>query len=132
MSVTLSDGTTTVELDPDLFWSDEFEWDAVEQSATYTLTGALSVQQSTKLAGRPITLLPEDDSSAWMPRAALEQLRTWASTPMQVLTLAGLRGVSRSVIFRRQSGSIEARPVVHYSDVDGSDNYRVTLRFMEV
>lgn len=132
MSLTLSSGGTTVELDPDLYWADEFAWSAVTQSVTHTLTGALVIQQAVKLAGRPITLQPEGDDSAWMPRAAVEQLHAWANTPQLTLTLSGLRGATRSVIFRQQDGAHDARPVVHYSDVDNADNYRVTLRLMEV
>lgn len=133
MSLTLSDGSTVVDLDPDLFWADEYLWQAVEQQVTRTITGALVIQQGVKVAGRPITLQPEDDSSAWMPRATVDQLYAWANTPLLTLTLVGLRGASRSVMFRQQDGAAtEGLPVVHYSDVDGGDNYRVTLRLMEV
>lgn len=133
MSLTLTSGGTTVELDPDLFWSDEFAWQAVQQQVGYSLTGSLIVQQGTMQAGRPVTLVPEDDSSAWMSRAVVEQLQAWANTPLLTLTLAGLRGSSRSVSFRQQDGAaVEARPVLHFSDVDPDDNYRVTLRLMEI
>lgn len=131
MSLTLTAGGVTVDLDPDLYWSDEFAWQAVQQSAGYSITGALIVQQGTKAAGRPITLQPEDENSAWMPRSAVEQLQAWANTPLLTLTLAGLRGTSRSVMFRQQDGAVEARPVQHLSDVDSADQYRVTLRLME-
>ena len=32
MSITLSDGTTTVTLHPDLYWEDENSWHPVEQT----------------------------------------------------------------------------------------------------
>jgi hypothetical protein len=134
MSVTLSDGTTTVTLHPDLLWSDEFNWHPVEQSAQRTVTGALIVQVATRVAGRPITLEPEDDSSAWMLRSVVEQLRNWAAVPGQELELT-LRGVARDVVFRHQDGAgLEAVPVVHFSDSDvaSSDWYRCTLRLMEI
>lgn len=132
MSLTLSTGSASVDLDPDLYWSDEFSWQAVRQQVDTTITGALVVQQGVMQAGRPITLQPEDDSSAWMSRAAVEQLQAWANTPELTLTLTGLRGVSRSVIFRQQDGALVAAPVLHLSDVDAADNYRVTLRLMEI
>lgn len=131
MSLTLSDGTTAVDLNPDLLWSDEFNWHPVEQASEYTITGALIVMPAVRQAGRPITLEPEDDSSGWMPRAVIEQLRNWAAQPGLALQLT-LRGTTRDVMFRHQDGGLEARPVVHYSEMDASDFYLATLKFMEV
>lgn len=132
MSITLSVGSTTVELHPDLYWSDEANWHPVEQTAQRTLTGALVVSTASRVGGRPITLEPEDDSSAWMPRSVVQQLRNWAASPGQILTLT-LRGQTRDVIFRHHDGpGVEATPVVHFSDVADTDFYRVTLRLMEL
>ena len=133
MSLTLSDGTTTVTLDPDLLWSDEFSWKRVEQSVVPSVTGALIVQSARFAAGRPITLQPEDNSAAWMPRSALEQLYAWSEQSNLVLVLDGLRGLSRSVVFRSQNGApIEAGPVLHRDDVEPDDAYLVTLKLMEI
>jgi uncharacterized protein YbjT (DUF2867 family) len=131
MAITLSVGADVVELDPDLFWADENNWHPVEQSAQRTLTGALIVSIARRIAGRPITLQPEDDSSAWMASADIELLKGWAAEPGQEMQLL-LRGVERTVIFRHQDTALEALPVVHYRDVDGNDWYRPTLRFMEI
>lgn len=132
MSITLAYSGTTLDLDPDLFWSDENDWYPVEQTVQRTVTGALIVSTSARTAGRPVTLQPQDDASAWMPRATLDTLRSWAAVPGRQMTLT-LRGVARTVIFRHQDGAaVEASPLVHYSDVDSSDWYRITLRFMEV
>lgn len=132
MSITLSDGTTTVDLHPDLYWVDEYAWQPVAQTVTTTLTGALIVQNGAMQAGRKITLSPADDASAWMRKSVVDQLRNWASVAGQSLTLT-LRGVSRTVIFRHHDGgAMEATPVVFFSDADSSDWFRVTLRFMEV
>ena len=128
--ITLSDGTTTVNLNPDLYWSDE-NWLPVEQSVERTLTGALIVSVSALTGGRPITLQPEDDSSGWTRLVDLTVLRNFAAIPGKQLSLT-IRGVTRSVIFRHKDGAIEATPVLHFSDVDGSDFYRATLRFLEV
>lgn len=132
MSITLSDGTDTIELSPDLYWADELTWNPVEQTVEPTVTGALIVQSAARLAGRPITLEPEDDqSSAWMTREVVDLLRNFAAVPGKVMTLT-LRGVARSVIFRHQEVGFEARPVVHYRDVEGTDWYTCALRFMEI
>lgn len=132
MSITLSVGSTTAVLNPDLFWSDENDWHPVEQNVERTITGALVIQSSARVAGRPITLQPEDDRSGATTLETLEQLRNWAAVPGQVMTLT-LRGQSRSVIFRHHDGAaIEARPWIHYSDTQPGDWYFATIRLMEI
>ena len=133
MTITLKNLVTneTLTLHPDLKWTDENNWHPVEQTAERTITGALIVQIGTKVAGRPITLEPEDDSSAWMLRSAVEQLRNWAAVPGLQMTLT-LRGVDRTVIFRHQDGGFDANPVIHYRDVESDDFYRCVVRLMEM
>ena len=132
MSITLTVGATTIALNADLFWSDENDWHPVEQTAERTITGAMVVSASARVAGRPITLQPEDDRSGATSYATLTQLRNWAAVPGQVMELT-LRGVSRSVIFRHHDGAaVEARPWTHYSDVQTGDWYFATIRFMEI
>ncbi len=132
MSITLAVGGTIVTLNPDLLWEDENDWHPVEQTSQRTVTGALVVQAGARIAGRPITLRPEDDSSAATSLTDLEQLRNWAAVPGQEMTLT-LRGTPRSVIFRHHDGTaIEARPWIHRSDVQSGDWYLATIRLMEI
>lgn len=129
---TLTWGGATLDLGPDLFWEDEFSWAPVEQSSERTVTGALIISQAVKTGGRPITLRPEDDRSAWITREVLDQLRAWSAVPGREFVLT-LRGQARSVVFSHDGGSgVEAEPVMHFSDVDPSDYYRPKLRFIEV
>lgn len=128
--ITLNDGSTTLTLNPDLFWSDE-DWSPVQQSVQPTITGALDVQIGTMLAGRPITLQPENEGSAWMPHELIAALRDWATEPGLEMTLT-LRGVAHAVMFRHQDKAVEAAPVAHYRDVQDTDWYLCTLRFMEI
>ena len=129
--ITLSDGTTTVTLHNDLYWSDEHNWHPVEQTKAYTLTGALIVMSGYRASGRPITLEPEDDGSAWMQLSSVSQLRNWAAVPGKVLTLT-LRGIAHSVLFRHEDGGLEAIPVKHQNDVASTDYYRCVLRLLEI
>lgn len=131
MSITLAYQATTLVLDPDLYWNDEHNWSPVEQSLQRTVTGALIVSNSARVGGRPITLQPIDDSSAWMYRSTLDTLRSWAAVAGREMTLT-LRGQSRTVVFRHSETAIEAEPVFHFSDTDANDWYRVTLRFLEI
>lgn len=134
-SITLGDGTTTLTLDPDLYWSDEFEWFANEQVVERGLTGALIIDLGTRQKGRPITLAPPADDAAWMPRATLIQLQAWEAIASQTLTL-DLRGTSYRVAFRRHDGApIEAHPVAFVADPlpgEFGDWYLVTLRLLEI
>jgi hypothetical protein len=132
MSITLSDGQTTINLNPDLIWSDEFGWHPVEQKVERTITGALIAQSQRRVGGRPITLESETDNSGWMRRETIEQLRNWAAEPGQNLVLT-LHSVPRNVVFRHQDApALDARPVVHFSEMEGTDFYRATLRLMEI
>ena len=132
MSITLSDGATTLALHPDLYWSDEHNWFPVEQTAQRTITGAIIVSVATRLAGRPVTLQPEDDRSAWTPRADLDQLRHWAAGAGRVLQLT-LRGSTRAVMFRHQdNNAVDATPVRHLNDTQPGDWFLVTVRLMEI
>lgn len=132
MSITLDDGTDTITLHPDLLWNDENSWYPVEQTVERSITGALIVQTAARVAGRPITLQPEDDQSAWMPRTTLDALRNWAAVPAKQMTLT-LRGTTKTVMFRHHDGeAVAATPVVHYSDVESGDWYLCTIRLMEL
>lgn len=130
--ITLTYLTDVITLHPDLRWDDEHNWFPVEQTIQRTITGALIVSSAARVAGRPVTLAPVDEASAWMPQATIDALRNLAVVPGRVLQL-NIRGVGRDVIFRHHDGSvIEASPVLHYSDVDAADWFKVTIRLMEI
>ena len=132
MAITLAYGGTTLDLHPDLYWSDENNWAPVEQSIQRSISGAVIVSAAARLAGRPITLTPEDQNSAWTQRTTLDTLRTWAAVPGREMVLT-LRGTTYNVIFRHHDGqAIEATPVAHFRDVAATDFYVVSLRFMEI
>lgn len=132
MTITLAVGATTLTLDPDLFWEDEFAWAATEQSFTRGLTGKPIIQVGLRLAGRPITLKNEDEASAWMTRADMAQLQAWADMPDLRMTLT-LRGVAYLVLGRHHDGGMfEARPLIHYADPLPADWVLATLRFITV
>lgn len=129
--ITLNDGTTTVTLHKDLYWSDENSWHPVEQTKQYAITGALIVMSAERLAGRNITLEPEDDHSAWMVLSDVEVLRNWAAAPGKQMTLT-LRGVTHTVIFRHEDGGFEATPIRHMDDLVSTDFYKVVVKLLEI
>ncbi|WP_027853391.1 hypothetical protein [Marinobacterium litorale] len=117
-----------ITLPEDLIWSDEFSWTAVRQGADYSLTGALMIDEATRLAGRPITL-----TDGWASRALVLQLYTLTQQAGQTHTLT-INGTSYDVMFRQSEGPLSATPVkpVYAADFDDGDWYRLTLRFLVV
>jgi hypothetical protein len=130
----LATGTALL-LPDDLLWSDEHVWTPAVSSVSYLLTGALLVQSATRQAGRPITLIGPSDM-AWVTRATLETLRSWAAVALSdtsgrfTLTLAN--GRTFTVAFRHQDTAIEAEPVLGIPARSDADFYRLTLRLMEI
>ena len=132
MSITLSDGTTTVELPYDLYWSDE-SWSPIEQATSRGLTGSRIVQYGVRQDGRPITLQqPVGGRGGWMPRSLLAQLIAWRDTPGQQLTLT-LRATAYTVQWRHEDGSaLTWEALRHRSNPQPSDWVIPTLRFVTV
>ena len=83
MAITLG----AVTLPQGLVWSDEFSWSPLAQADEYSLTGSLIVEQSTKQAGRSITLIGGKDF-AWLMRSEVTTLKTLLDTgAVMTLTL---------------------------------------------
>lgn len=111
MAITLG----VIALPDGLVWSDEQEWSPIDQQTSYSLTGALIVEEASKQAGRPITLTGQTDGSAhtaWITRANLALLRTALDTPLAQFTLTLHDGRTFSVIPRRDgNGPLTAVPI---------------------
>ena len=122
-------------LPDDLLWSDEHAWSPAVANTSYLITGALLIQSATRQAGRPITLVGAPDM-AWVTRATVEQLRTWAALPVSNTTgrfeLSLIDGRVFTVAFRHSEIAIEAEPVLGFPARASTDFYRLTLRFLEL
>lgn len=125
--------TEKVELPVDMRWLDEFEWAQTAQATPErSITGALIIQQSPKVAGRNITLGGE---WVWLTHKDLTTLRAWSDEPALVLTLS-LHGEEHSVIFRIHEGALDVEPVDYEVQDDGTEQetapYRATIKLMTV
>ncbi len=122
-------------LPDDLLWSDEYTWTPAVASVSYLITGALLIQSAVRQSGRHITLVGAPDM-AWVTRATVEQLRTWAATPVSEtsgrFTLAFKGQRTFTVAFRHAETPIESEPVKGIPAQSDADFYRLTLRFMEI
>ncbi len=112
-------------------WSDEYAWTALAQSApVYMLSGAVDVQQGTKLAGRPITL---DSSFARITRGDIKTLQAWAAIPENTLTLTHPDGRNFNVLFKQPPlTDIKVVQPVRPSDEADSDAMTAHLNFLTV
>ena len=133
MSLTLVADVTTITLPADLHWADEYAWLPTAQQSDVAFDGALIVQESAQLAGRPITL-EGGPSFAWIDRATLESLRAIAATPRDtpmVLTL--LDGRAFNVLFKHgATPAVDARPIIDIVPSADGDAYALTLRLLQV
>ena len=138
LTITLTSGSTVITLTGDLQWSDEMTPWKVAQVYEHTLTGALLVSESGKLAGRPITLQSGADFG-WVPRSTILQLQDLAAVangPVMTLSLpdypigSGTRDFS--VRFRRDTGAIESAQLKHRIPPAPTDWCSLVLRLMQV
>ena len=118
-----------IDITGNFVWSDEFNYNQVEQSQERTLTGGLIIQSGVKLYGRPVTLGP-----SWLPRSTLDALYALEATAAAMdLVLAD--GREFSVVFDRSRGvAIDAKPVHDYVNAANESDwqYNVTLRLLTV
>lgn len=131
MTTTLSDGTTTVTLEDDLDWTDEFSWSPIVQTVDPSVTGASLVQIGTRQSGRPITL-QGDAQRGWTRLPVVQQLDAWSHIAGKVLTLL-LRGVERQVMFRHhESPAFDAKEIWGEVPTLASQEFAVTIKLMEI
>ena len=117
MTITLTNGGTTLLLPPDLIWADELTWSAVAQSTERGIFGTLIIDAMARNGGRPITLQGDGDS-AWIDRGTLRTLGAWAQTPGLRMAL-DVRGEVFSVVFdhgpEEETRAIAMSAVIDYS-----------------
>lgn len=120
----------TVELDEQIEWIDEFSWDAVAQEQERSITGALLVQEGTRLHGRSITL--QSGGGAWTPLSVVRQLEALRDQRLKVMDLVLPDGRAFSVMFNRSDGApLEATQVFRRVVLEDTD-YDITLRLITV
>lgn len=128
----------TITLPADMEWTDEFTWLPTAQQIEFAGNGALIIEESAQLAGRPITLEGRMEGRigfALVPRATVSALRALAATPRNApLALALEDGRSFNVMFRHgtDGAAVEAHAMKHIAPHEDADLYAITLRLMQV
>lgn len=114
-----------ITLPEDLSWQDQYLWSEHTRGLTYLVTGAALIEESQKLAGRPITL-----TGAWASKTQVEALKALEDTVAD-MTLV-FNGTSYTVRWRGDN-PIEASTVIPgLADPNASSQYFLTLRMIEV
>ena len=123
-AVSLSDG---------FLWSDEFDWQPIEQKQERAVDGTLIIQEGKKKSGRPITLTA-DKNMAWVKRHMVSKLKDWSVLQEQFTLQFEYFHDKRSfnVVFNHQEKAIEANPVLEHPTISEDDEYNVKLRFLEL
>jgi hypothetical protein len=130
--ITLTVGALSVALPGDLLWADESSYSPVVQTVAPSITGAALVMAEA-LQYRPITLRPASDTASPITLGACRQLRAWADTPLQEMTLT-LRGMTWDVIWRHNDNpALDWRLAFHVDEPDDSDLcFLGDLRFLTI
>lgn len=125
---------TIIELDDELYPTDEHDWSPVVAASEYTLTGSLAIQQGVRQAGRPLTLQSQEDMG-WLTRATITQLREECAKTKTTFWLDYIADDSIErvkVMFDHTQKPIEASPLKGFISPKANDPFLVTLRFIEV
>lgn len=116
----------------DLIWEDEFSWSSVDRtdSPEFTLGGAPIFEESTKTAGRPITLIAKSESRGpiWLSRGIVESLLEKVSLTDQVMTLT--MSDARTFTVRFRGVGVKADPVFHVMPHQVDDRYYLTIQLI--
>ena len=117
---------------PAMHWTDETTYSPVEAEPDFTLAGAMILQPSVKLAGRPITLAGGPDFG-WTTWQTWLDLSAYAEDPTRTMTLTLPDGRTKSVRFNYSGGApVTATLIVDYIPPLPADECFLTLRLIEV
>jgi len=120
-----------IALSAEHIWIDEFDWQSVERSSDYSITGALLIDEAAKQAGRPITLEGQNDQG-WVERQTLLDLYDLAAMAGARHALELADGRTFNVTFRPGESAITAKPLIRLAVPTSTAKYIVTLRLTEV
>lgn len=129
----------SIDLPKDLLWSDEHTWSAVAQSAEYSLTGALLIEEGLKQKGRTITLTGLDNM-AWITREQGNTLLSMANSPGLIMTFSHMLSVapftvrfSMNVMFRHfEAPALDIRTIKQWDQYEPGAWYIVnSIKLME-
>ena len=124
-----------IELDDELYPSDEHEWSSLVSSTKYALDGTMIVEQSIRQAGRPYTMQAPSDMG-FLTRSTVNALKAERDTLGATFWLDYRADgtVKRVKVIFDTTGddAITASPAKEFISPSLDDLFIVTLRFLEI
>lgn len=123
-----------IELDDELYPSDEHEWSPLVSSAKYALDGTMIVEQSIRKAGRPYTMQAPSDMG-FLARSTVNALKAerdklGATFWLDYRADGTVKRVK--VMFDTTGEAINAKPLKDFISPSLDDLFSVTLKFLEI
>ena len=136
MDTKLTNTTTgaIIELDDELYPSDEHEWSSLVSSTKYALDGTMIVEQSIRKAGKPYTMQAPSDMG-FLNRSTVNALKAERDKLGATFWLdyrADGQVKRVKVIFDTTVEAITAKPVKEFISPSLDDLFIVTLKFLEI
>ena len=136
MQTKLTNTTTgaIIELDDELYPSDEHEWSSLVSSTKYALDGTMIVEQSIRKAGRPYTMQAPSDMG-FLTRSTVNALKAERDKLGATFWLdyrADGQVKRVKVMFDTTGEAINAKPVKEFISPSLDDLFTVTLKFLEI
>jgi hypothetical protein len=126
MSITAT--LDSISLPEDMIWLDQSSWTPVAQGTEYSLAGSLLIEQSKKLAGRPITL---GGDNAWTTWKVAESIIALSYETEKEMTLV-LNDRTFTVMFRHEDGDVVDITRIYDREPEDDDEVIVKLRLMVI
>lgn len=124
----------SIDLPDDLYDAKELDWSNVVSTYQRAIDGTLHIHQSVRKHGQPYSLSARDDM-AWLTRATVNELRTWANLPNTKFRLDYVRdGRQKSIVvmFNHENNPINAKPVKNNNSPNLDDYFIVTINLIQV
>ena len=136
MDTKLTNTTTgaIIELDDELYPSDEHEWSPLVSSTKYALDGTMIVEQSVRKAGKPYTMQAPSDMG-FLTRSTVNALKAERDKLGATFWLdyrADGQVKRVKVIFDTTVEAITAKPVKEFISPSLDDLFIVTLKLLEI
>ena len=136
MDTKLTNTTTgaIIELDDELYPSDEHEWSSLVSSTKYALDGTMIVEQSVRKAGKPYTMQAPSDMG-FLTRSTVNALKAERDKLGATFWLdyrADGQVKRVKVMFDTTGEAINAKPLKDFISPSLDDLFIVTLKFLEI
>ncbi|MGM8939558.1 hypothetical protein ACS8E2_12780 [Psychrobacter glaciei] len=124
-----------IELDDELYPSDEHEWSSLVSSTKYALDGTMIVEQSIRKAGKPYTMQAPSDMG-WLTRSTVNALKAERDKlgATYWLDYRADGAVKRVKVIFDTTGddAVTATPAKEFISPSLDDPFIVTLKFLEI